>query len=153
MDYFGIPGVAGWKAYYQSPQFTRMWINATSLQQRQVFVTRILGFGYQVPGDGTGHTIILKIEPIPLLSIISDPADPNAVIAGLARLVFPVALPQSQKDALKYILLPGLPDFEWKAEYDAYKNDPTNEAKKEAIETRLKNVLAAMFMMAENHLS
>ena len=153
MDYFGIPGVAGWKAYYQSPLYTRMWINATSLQQRQVFVNRILGFGYQVGGEGTGQTIILKIQPIPLLGIISDPADPNAVIAGLARLFFPVALPQSQKDALKYILLPGLPDFEWTEEYADYKSEPTNEAKKNAIETRLKNLLAAMFMMAENHLS
>jgi hypothetical protein len=54
---------------------------------------------------------------------------------------------------LKYILLPGLPDFEWTIEYDDYKNDPTDPAKETAVETRLKNVLAAMYMMAENHLS
>jgi len=153
MDYFGIPGVAGWKAYYQSPLFSRMWINATSLQQRQVFVDRILGFGYQVPGEGTGQTIILKIKSITLLSIISDPGDPNAVVDGLSRLLFPVALHQSQKDALKNILLPGLPDLEWTMAYNDFKNDATNETKINALETRLKNVLAAMFMMAENHLS
>jgi uncharacterized protein (DUF1800 family) len=153
MDYFGIPGVAGWKAYYQSPLFSRMWINATSLQQRQIFVNRILGFGYQVRGDGSGQTVILKIDPIPLLNIVPDPADPNAVIAGLSRLLFPVTLPRLQKDALKNILLTDLPDVEWTKAYNDYKNDPANEAKKNAVETRLKNLLASMFMMAENHLS
>lgn len=153
MDYFGVPGVAGWKAYHQSPLYYRMWTNATSLQQHQVFVNRILDFGYQVPSETTGQPIILIVKPLSLLSIIANPSDPNAVIAGLARLFLPVGLPQSQKDALKYILLPGLPDFEWTIEYDDYKNDPTDPAKENAVETRLKNVLAAMYMMAENHLS
>ena len=153
MDYFGIPGVAGWKAYYQSPLFSRMWISATSLQQRQVFVDRILSFGYQVRGEGTGQTIILKIKPVPLLSIISDPGDPNAVVDGLSRLLFPVALDQSQKDVLKNILLSGLQDIEWTVAYNDFKIDPTNGTKIDALETRLKNLLASMFMMAENHLS
>ena len=153
MDYFGIPGVAGWKAYHQAPLFSRMWISASSLQQRQVFITRILGHGYQVIAEGTGQTVILKIDSLKMLSIIPDASDPNAVITGLVKLFFPVALPQSQKDALKYILLPGLPDFEWTEEYSDYKKDPANQANRTAIETRLKNLLAAMLMMAENHLS
>jgi uncharacterized protein (DUF1800 family) len=153
MDYFGVPGVAGWKAYYQSPLYNRMWTNATSLQQHQVFVNQVLDFGYQVPGEGTGQTVTLKVKPLSLLNIIANPADPNAVIAGLSKLFFPVALPQSQKDALKYILLPGLPDFEWTIEYNDYKADPANPAKISAVEARLKNVLAAIYMMAENHLS
>jgi uncharacterized protein (DUF1800 family) len=153
MDYFGIPGVAGWKAYYQSPLFSRMWINATSLQQHQVFVTRILGHGYQVTGEGTGQNVILKIDPMKMLSVVSLPADPNAVITGLKRFLLPVTIPQSQMDALKNILLSGLPDIEWTREYNDYISDPANEAKRTVIETRLKNVLAAMLMMAENHLS
>jgi hypothetical protein len=153
MDYFGVPGVAGWKAYHQSPLYNRMWTNATSLQQHQVFVNQVLDFGYQVPGEGTGQTVTLKVKPLSLLNIIANPADPNAVIAGLSKLFFPVALPQSQKDALKYILLPGLPDFEWTIEYNDYKADPANPAKISAVEARLKNVLAAIYMMAENHLS
>ena len=153
MDYFGVPGVAGWKAYHQSPLYNRMWTAATSLQQHQVFVTRVLDFGYQVPGEGTSQQVILKVNPLALLTIIANPADPNAIIAGFSKLLFPVALSQLQKDALKYILLPGLPDFEWTIEYNDYKINQTDPVKISAVETRLKNVLAAMYMMAENHLS
>lgn len=153
MDYFGVPSVAGWKAYHQEPLYNRMWINATSLQQRQIFITRVLSHGYQAPNERIGETIVMKLKPLELLSIVPDPADPNAVIAGLTKVLLPVDLPMSQKDALKYILLPGLPDFEWTIEYSDYKNDPTDPGKESAVEARLKNVLAAMFMMAENHLS
>lgn len=153
MNYFGIPEVAGWKAYHQAPLYHRMWTNATSLQQHQIFVTRILGFGYQVTGEGTGQTVVLEVKPLKLLNIIADPSDPDKVIAGLSKLFFPVSLDLSQLDTLKNILLSGLADIEWTTEYNDYKNNPTDQVKINAIETRLKNVLAAMYMMAENHLS
>lgn len=153
MDYFGIPEVAGWKAYYQFPLHYRMWTNATSLQQHQVFVTRILGFGYQVPGEGTGQTVLLEIKPLTLLNDIVNPADPNEIIAGLSKLFFPVAPAASKIDVLKNSLLQGLIDSQWTTAYNDYKNDPTDPDKAGFIETRLRNLLAAMYMMAENHLS
>jgi hypothetical protein len=153
MNYFGVPSVAGWKAYHQDPLYYRMWISSASLQERQLFVTRILGNGYQVRGEGTGLTHTIKLNPLLLLQSLSNPSDPNAVVKELAELFFPVPIPTSQADALKNILLPGLPDFEWTVEYNQYKADPNNQMYVNAVSARLKNLLAAMFMIAENHLS
>jgi len=153
MNYFGVPSVAGWKAYHQDPLYTRMWISSSSLQDRQLFVTRILGNGYQVKGEGTGTTYTIQISPLGLLNKLENPSDPNAVVAEIAALFFPVALPRTQADALKNILLPGLPDFEWTVEYNQYKSEPNNQMYVNAVSARMKNLLAAMFMIAENHLS
>ncbi len=147
MQYHGPPSVAGWKAYYQSPLYYRMWINASSLQQRSKFVTRILGFGYQTSG------IILTIKPLELITYIDNPYDPNSVIDEFAKIFFPVEIPQTQKDSLKQILLPGLPDFEWTVEYNDYVNNPSDIALAEAIEEKLENVLTVMYNLAECHLS
>ena len=153
MNYFGIPSVAGWKAYHQDPLYYRMWVSSASLQDRQSFVTRMLGNGYQVRGEGTGTSHAVKLDPLPLLNILQNPSDPNAVVQELAALLLPVPIPTAQADALKNILLPGLPDFEWTVEFNQYKADPNNQMHVTAVSTRLKNLLSALFMIAENHLS
>jgi len=148
MGIFNHPDVAGWKAYYQEPQFYRYWIDNVSLPKRnQVAVALVKG------GQVTANNIQFGVSPlIPVLELaagLSNPLDPNLLIMDLSKVLFPYAVTEEQKDYLKEILITGLPDDEWTEEYQEYLDDPENEQKKQAIINRLRNLVAAMVQMPE----
>ncbi|MEZ5043733.1 MAG: DUF1800 domain-containing protein [Saprospiraceae bacterium] len=147
MDYINPPQVAGWKAYYQEPQFYRTWINATTLQQRMGYTNKVATFGFTTQGEKT------RINPLEVIKLVDKPTDPNAVIDEFAKIWFPQPLTDSQKVALKDILIPGLPDFEWTVEYGQYAADPDNRDLADAVNAKLRDLIQAMMSMAEYYLS
>lgn len=147
MDYINPPEVAGWKAYYQEPQYYRTWINATTLQQRMGYTNKISNNGYTTQGERT------RIEPLDVIKMVENAEDPNVVVDTFAAMWFPQAITDSQKVALKDILIPGLPDFEWTVEYGEYAADPENEDLKNAVRSKLQDLIQAMMSMAEYYLS
>ena len=141
------PSVAGWKAYYQAPQYSRMWINASTLRAR-------LGIVWQLTGNGVFHQgERYRIDALALIARFDNPTDPNALVAELAERVFPRPVPDAQLTALKEVLIPGLPDFEWTIEYDAHLADPADADVRESVERKLTNLLRAVFNAAESHLA
>jgi len=44
------PNVAGWPAYYQSPEYNELWINADTLPKRNKFTDLMLEVGYTKNG-------------------------------------------------------------------------------------------------------
>ena len=147
MIYHKPPEVAGWKAYYKAPFFNRTWINATTMVERMKYTDRLAQGGLKYAG------IKIQANPFKLLEHISDPFDPNILVQEMALLLFPLPLEESQHLALKDILIPGLPDFEWTVEYGEYAADPENSDLAKSVETKLRNLLQALFTMAEFHLS
>lgn len=142
-DMFGPPSVAGWKAYYQDPIFYRNWINSVTLTIRRA-VTDGMAMG-QIPlFDRPWGIDVLKVA-----SGIPDAIDPNELIGGLVELALPWPLTDGQLEYLKEILIPGLPDFEWTVEYGAYLSDPTDPAKKMAVENRLRALFLALLGLPE----
>lgn len=147
MEYYNPPSVAGWKAYYQEPQFYRTWINATTLQAR-------MGYTNLLTGDGVGQgQLRAKIDPLTAITLLPDPYEPNAVIEGFAQLLFPQPITDSQKAALKEVLLPGLPDYVWTAEYAAYEANPDDPTYADAVEVKIRSLLQVMLSMPEFYLS
>jgi len=147
MEYFFLPDVAGWKAYYQEPLFYRSWINATSLQFRSDMASRLSNNGYNFGGNR------IKAEPLEWITQFDNANDPNTLIAEMVQLLLPQPLTQNQLDALKEVLIPGLPDFEWTVEYNNYLANPDDEDLKEAVDNKLRALLNTMVSMAEFHLS
>ncbi len=145
--YYELPSVAGWKAYYQAPGYYRNWISATTLDLRMRFTQMLVGTGI----TQAGYT--LQVAPLELVAQLEDPYDPNAVIDGFVRLLFPQPVTAAQSAALKEVLIPGLPDFEWTVEYTDYLADPGNQNLAAAVETKLRNLLLAMTSMPEFYLS
>ena len=143
------PNVAGWPAYYQTPQFYEMWINAVTLPRRNQLTDTLIGSGY------TRNSFKLIIDPLALTLALptATAADPNLLITEYTKLLLPIALTSAQLDFLKNTLLPGLPDFEWTVEWNSYLATPTNTAKKNAVLTKLQAMLRAMMGLAEYHLS
>lgn len=147
MDFYNLPSVAGWKAYYQEPSFYRIWINSTTLQVRQQFTDKLTTNGYTYGGYKLG------LNPLEFIATLDDPTDPNSVVEEFAKILFPQPITDDQKLILKEILIPGLPDYEWGVEYNDYLDYPDDENLANAVASKLKNLLQAMFAMSEFYLS
>jgi uncharacterized protein (DUF1800 family) len=137
------PNVAGWPAYYQTPQFYELWINSDTLPKRTSFTTTMAKTGY------TTGSIKLVIDALFFTGGFANPADPNALIDEASEILFAVPLTASQKAFLKQTLIPGLPDYEWSVEWAAYMADPTNSAKYTPVRTKLQTLYSFMMSMPE----
>ena len=147
MNPYNLPEVAGWKAYYQEPQYYRSWINANTLQRRTLLANLMGNNGFAVQGNR------FQLDYLSFIGRLEDPADPNRLIEQLVELLMPQPLTDSQMAGLKDVLIPGLPDFEWTVEYGDWLGDPDNEMKRDAVYDRLRNLFRVLFNMAEFHLS
>ena len=140
--------VAGWKAYYQEPQYYRNWINTYYLPKRNQTSSSVVGGG-PVAFLGEEAQIPQLVNVIDLISTIEENDNPNKLIYGIADNIFAYPISEAQKDFLKEILLPGLPDFEWTIEFTDYLSDPFNIEKQQAINNKLVQLLIAMLEMPE----
>ena len=147
MEYYNPPQVAGWKAYYQQPGYYRTWINASTLPIRMLVTDTIAVNGFAA-GD-----FRIRIEPLAFVETIDNPNDPNALIDEFVRILFPQPITDDQKAALKEVLIPGLPDFEWTVEYNLYLANPDDQELAEAVATKLRQLIQAMLSMPEFYLS
>ncbi|NND34455.1 MAG: DUF1800 domain-containing protein [Saprospiraceae bacterium] len=148
MAYFNPPSVAGWKAYYQAPLFYRTWINASTLNLRMT-ITRGLSMSVDPEGQRQG----LSLQVLFLVELLNNSEDPNKLVSNLSKLFFTQDITQDQRDYLKGILIPGLPDFEWTIEYGNYINDPENRDLSLGVELKLRQLIHAMLTMPEFYLS
>jgi uncharacterized protein (DUF1800 family) len=141
------PGVAGWSAYYQAPQFHEAWISSATLTSRADFVKVMILQGIR------SRRVSMQVDPLAFLEIVSDPMDPLVLIDEFVDLLLPQHIPQSQKDFLKEALLPGLPNYEWTIEYGDYLANPTDQNLKAAVEAKLRDLLVTLTGLAEYYLS
>lgn len=137
------PNVAGWKAFYQAPQFNKLWINSVSLPVRQQLSDRFIK-GYRVNG------FLLKLNLLDFIVNLENPTEPNDLINDIATTLFAQPLTAEQLIALKAIILPGLPDYEWTVEYGDYlAGDASLES---AIQNKLAALIGTMLKMPEFYL-
>lgn len=147
-DIGNLPNVAGWPAYYQAPLYHQSWINSVTLPLRD----KVKNYYFRNNGIPAGD-LKIKLNALGILNEISVPSDPNTLISEISKWLFPIAIEDAQKDYLKSILIPGLPDFEWTVEYNYYKDNPADEAAAKSIQDKLTLLLTTIFSFAEYHLS
>lgn len=147
MSYFSPPSVAGWEAYYLQPQYYRQWINSVTLRPRVEFTEKLAKGGRKF----NGHS--MEIDVLAFISKLDNPADPNDLIDDISLVLYTDSLNQAQKDYLKELLIPGLPDFEWTLEYGVYLEDPENQEARMSVENRLRNMIKAMLSFPEFYIS
>ncbi|MFK7906051.1 MAG: DUF1800 family protein [Chitinophagales bacterium] len=147
MTLLNPPSVAGWIAYYQSPQYYQSWITSVTLPQRIAFAERLLTTGYA----RNGFRVIIR--PLAFITQIEGADDPNELVRGLARILFPKALAEEQYVYLKEVLIPGIPDYEWTIEYNEYLGNPDNAVLAAGIYTKLLELFKTMLSLAEYQLS
>jgi hypothetical protein len=145
---FYHPDVAGWKAYYQEPQFDKLWINNLLLPKRHQFC-KLMVEGGTFSYNDVNYQITSLVPVLEIVNNIAGAADPNVLINSLAEIMFNYPITSAQVTSLKDILIPGLPDFEWTVEYSEYLTDPTNLALAESVKNKLKNLISVMVRMSE----
>lgn len=148
MDLGDPPNVAGWPAYYQSPQFYELWINSDSFPKRNQLQDLLITVGFKVRTT----TIIGDVYAMAKQFPNPDKAD-NLIDDSLA---FLLALPvgTNTRAMLKSILLPGgIPDFNWTDEWNNFKNNPTNTTHKTIIYNKLMYFYKSIMNLAEYQLA
>lgn len=138
------PSVSGWPAYYQSPNYHEIWIDADSLRRKREFVDRFLGSGFSgVPADTLAFT-----------ATMANPGDPDLLIAEVLELCHVFPSDQPLLDSLKAILLSNqAQNYYWTNAWTAYTANPANTTNANIVKTRLKQFYAAILTMAEAYLS
>ncbi len=143
MAFLYHPTVAGWKAFYQAPQYTKIWINSVSLPLRQTASDRFInGF------NNNGFRVELNV--LDFVANLDNPTDPNDLINELAGLLFSQAITSAQLSALKSIILPGIEDYNWTVEYGDFLAG--DDSLRGSIENKLQALIKAMLRMPEFYL-
>ena len=145
MELGNPPDVAGWPAWYLEPLYNELWINTATIPNKATLIKTAILWGIR-PGSGMDK---IYYDPFALAYLVNNPGDINELIETITSLLFPVAISNEQKNELKETLIPGLPDFEWTAEWNKYINNPDDENQKNAVKNSLNNLLTKMCLMAE----
>ena len=136
--------VAGFVPFHQEPNFNRGWINPTNLLNRGQVIEQASDYGLDL-GDGTR----LKVDLLAYVDALTNPYDPNDLVAELAERHLAMPIPYDQVRVLKEFLIPDLPDWEWTVEYGLYRNNPNDEGQRKAVERRIRDVWRALLGSAE----
>lgn len=143
------PDVAGWKPYYQAPQFHEIWINSDTFPKRNQFTDTMANSGYTRSGKN------IKIDFTIFARLMPNPGDPNALISDSLTYLFRLPLSQASRDQLKTdILLSGQSqDYYWTNAWTAYIANPNDAANATIVKTRLRDMYQYMMKLAEYQLS
>lgn len=138
------PSVAGWPAYYQEPQYYRLWTNSDTLPKRVNFSLVIVYALLGSPPD------LLKFS-----AGFNSVKNPNDFIDDLVTLFYSgFSVSSTYKNGLKTAtLLSGqTQDHYWTDAWSAYESDPTNATAKNTVLTRLRALLDVLMSTSEYHL-
>jgi uncharacterized protein (DUF1800 family) len=143
------PDVAGWKAYYQAPQFYEIWVNSDTLPKRNQFADTMANNGYTRNGKN------IKIDFLTFAKSLPNPGDPNALIADSITYLFRLPLSQASMDQLKKdIILSGqVSDFYWTNAWTAYISTPNDMVNTTIVRNRLRDLYQYLMKLAEYQLA
>lgn len=141
------PDVAGWKAFYQEPQFYEIWINTDTYPRRNMFTDVMITSGY----SRGGRRII--IDPVTFTKKLSNPGDPNILIEDALEILYRIEVSATTKTNLKkQILLSNQDqDYYWSNAWFAYIANPT-PANYQVVYTRLRDLYKYFMNLPEYHL-
>ena len=143
------PDVAGWKPYYQAPQFYEIWINSDTLPKRNQFSDIMANAGFTRNGKN------IKIDFIAFAKTMPNPGDPNVLIDDSLTYIFRLPLTQASKNQLKTdILLSGqTQDHYWTDAWLLYIANPNDVTNATIVKNRLRDLYQYLMRLAEYQLA
>ncbi len=138
------PDVAGWKAYYQEPQFYKIWLNSDTYPRRNQFTDLMITSGF----TRSGKTI--RIDPIEFTKKLANAGDPNALINQALEILYRIDISATVKANLKkQILLSNQDqDYYWTNAWNAYLSNPI-AANYNVVHPRLRDLYKYFMNLAE----
>ena len=143
------PDVSGWKAYYQVPQFSEIWINSDTLPKRNQFTDTMMQSGYTF----SGKKII--IDGAEFAKTLSNPGDPNQLIDDILKIIFRIDISVASKLQLKTDILLGgqSSDYYWTDAWNVFISNPGNTANTTTVKNRVRDLLKYFMDLAEYQLA
>lgn len=139
------PNVAGWSAYYQTPNYHELWISADTLRRKKDFITTCFGT------NGISGT---KLDYVGFTASLNNPDNPNLLIEEVLLLLHVLPSDPATIVSLKSILLSNQTlDSYWTTAWQNYVGAPTNTTFFNTVQTRLKTFYTAVLTMAEAYLA
>jgi uncharacterized protein (DUF1800 family) len=142
------PNVAGFPAYYQSPNYHEAWITPDSLRQRKAIAEGLIAAGI------TRQGIKLQVDVLAFTQTIPNAGDPNLLLDNAVLLLLGLNVSTITKATMKQILLGfQAQDHYWTDAWNTYLTDPANTANTTSVTQRLQYVYASLLGLAEYQLA
>jgi uncharacterized protein (DUF1800 family) len=137
------PNVAGWPAYYQEPNYHRLWIDSETYPKRIKFVETLI--------NGTGVNGV-SIDVLSWTKTLAEPQDVQKLIDEAVETLYNVAVSPTFKARLKSILLSGQSNESyWTTAWNDFLTNPTT-TNRSVVETRLLAFYRAIVVRPEYNL-
>ncbi|HEX4957459.1 MAG TPA: DUF1800 domain-containing protein [Lacibacter sp.] len=142
------PNVAGWPAYYQTPQYYELWVNTDTLPKRNQFTDIMIGNGYTRNGKK------IWIDAVEFTKTLPNPSDPNQLITDVLEIIFQMELSQATRNQLKkdFLLSGQDQDYYWTNAWNAYIFNPVT-TNYNIVNTRLRGLYKYFMNLAEYQLA
>ncbi len=145
------PNVAGWQAYYQEPEYDKLWISSDTLPKRNQFTDKMVGGGLGRNGKK------VAIDPVAFAARLPHPEDPDMLILGSVQALYSVELPQEELQFIKTnILLSGLvgmaSDHYWTNAWLAWRDKPDDKTNRNTVTNKLKALYRHLMDLPEYQL-
>jgi uncharacterized protein (DUF1800 family) len=143
------PNVAGWQAYYQTPEFDKLWISSDTLPKRNQLTDRMVANGFNNKNGAKA-----AIDVVAFTGTFAHPEDPNAVVdEATARLLAIEVSPETKAFLKTDILLSGLSsDHYWTGAWQGLKDNPEDQGNKKIVTGKLKAFYKYLMNMPEYQL-
>jgi uncharacterized protein (DUF1800 family) len=133
------PNVAGWQAYYQEPEYDKLWISSDTLPKRNQFTDRMITSGVNRNGKK------FVIDPVGFAAGLPHPEDPDQLITDSVKTLYPVELSAEELQFIKTnILLSGLvgtaADHYWTNAWTAYHDKADDMTNRTMVGNKLKTL-------------
>lgn len=141
------PNVAGWPAFYQTPQFYELWLNSYTLGARMRLSDMLINQGFN-----GGTTANIRLDVLSFCAQYADAGDPDMLIDYMSSHIMGIELGQIEKDAMRGYLLSGqTQNYYWSNAWADYLANP-NTANTSLVKTRLTYMLTAMMRLGQHQL-
>ncbi|MCS6808934.1 MAG: DUF1800 domain-containing protein, partial [Candidatus Kapabacteria bacterium] len=154
MGILNHPNVAGWKAYYQAPLYDKLWINTATLAARNDFTEKLINGVMIETGSGMKRFAIDSIAMAK--DLCANPGNGDDLVDKLSADLVGVPLTPAQKLYLMdEILAPGFFNARgaWDMNWSFYVAAPNDPAKRQAVQSRIDNVVKFVLHMPEAHIA
>lgn len=153
-----VPNVAGWPAYYQYPQYDDIWVDTATFPARNYSLQGIVYAGFSTPANlyqPQSQNLEFKVDLVAFCEQLSNPGDPDQLLADMAELYYGTPVSQAVRDQLKtsILLLGQTQDYYWTFAYATYVADPnTQDMTAQLVPTILLWLTVDMLGAAEHHI-
>lgn len=150
MDWYELPQVAGWDAYYRAPLYYRHWLNAATLPPRIDLIQRFLNEGYPA-FEGNGPR--MQIVSYRILNSNEWTGNTFETTRNVVNILLPVPLTQTAEQELSLVLNGSSKDITWSQLIDRYEKDASNVIVEEAIKERIATLVSKIVLLPEFQLT